>query len=47
MNQNKLKLTSPIAQESVSTLIQMNSMVGTHINNATSNAKLHDIIKKA
>lgn len=47
MNQNKLKLTSPIAQESVSTLIQMNSMVGTHINNSTSNAKLHDIIKKA
>lgn len=47
MNQNKLKLTSPIAQESVSTLIQMNSMVGTYINNLTSNAKLHDIIKKA
>lgn len=33
MNQNKLKLISPIAKESVSTLIQMNSMVGTYINN--------------
>lgn len=47
MNQNKLKLISPIAKESVSTLIQMNSMVGTYINNSTPNAELHGIIEKA
>lgn len=48
-NEFKLKLTSQVAQDSVSALIEMNNMVGyvTHVNDSARDAKFYDAVKKA
>lgn len=48
-NEFKLKLTSQVAQDSVSALIEMNNMVGyvTHVNDSARDAEFYDTVKRA